>query len=280
MNKGFVSLVGAGPGDPDLMTVKAVRLLNEADVVVYDRLVSPEIMKLIPKGVSCISVGKSPGHHCVPQTEINQLLVTLARKGRHVLRLKGGDPYLFGRGGEEALVLNEHNIPFQVVPGITAAAGCGAYSGIPLTHRGMTHGVRFLTGHTMSEDTDAEGESTINWEKIADPDCTLAIYMGLSGLDNICTQLIKAGLAASTPAAAIHEGTTRDQQKLISTLDSLAKDVKSSQLKSPVLVIIGEVVSLNESLNWFQSIDLTDARRSDINESNLFEFDATDIAHV
>ena len=270
MNKGFVSLVGAGPGDPDLMTVKAVRLLNEADVVVYDRLVSPEIMKLIPKGVSCISVGKSPGHHCVPQTDINQLLVKLAKKGRHVLRLKGGDPYLFGRGGEEALVLNQHNIPFQVVPGITAAAGCGAYSGIPLTHRGMTHGVRFLTGHTMTEDN-----NSIDWQKIADPDCTLAIYMGLSGLDNICAQLIKAGLAASTPAAAIHEGTTRDQQKLISTLDSLAEAVKSSQLKSPVLVIIGEVVSLSESLHWFQSVDLSDAKKS-----SQYEFDANDIAYV
>lgn len=275
MNKGFVSLVGAGPGDPDLMTVKAVRLLNEADVVVYDRLVSPEIMKLIPKGVSCISVGKSLGHHCVPQTDINQLLVNLAKKGRHVLRLKGGDPYLFGRGGEEALVLHRHNIPFQVVPGITAAAGCGAYSGIPLTHRGMTHGVRFLTGHTMTGDGDTGISNSIDWQKIADPDCTLAIYMGLSGLDIICAELIKAGLDPSTPAAAIHDGTTRDQKKLISTLDSLAEEVKTSQLKSPVLVIIGEVVSLNQSLNWFQSVDLSDAKKS-----NQFEFDANDIAHV
>ena len=270
MDKGFVSLVGSGPGDPDLMTVKAIRLLSEADVVVYDRLVSPEIMKLIPKGVSCISVGKSPGQHCVPQNEINQLLVTLAKKGRHVLRLKGGDPYLFGRGGEEALILHQHDIPFQVVPGITAASGCGTYSGIPLTHRGMSHGVRFMTGHTMTGN-----HETIDWQKIADPNCTLAIYMGLSGLDNICAQLIAAGLASSTPAAAIHEGTTRDQQKLISTLDSLAESVKTSNLKSPVLVIIGEVVSLSDSLNWFQSTDLSPAI-----QSSYYELDANDIAHV
>lgn len=246
--KGFVSLVGSGPGDPGLLTVKALRLIQKADVVVFDRLVSSGILALIPHGVTQISVGKSPGKHCVPQEQINEIIVSLASSGRHLVRLKGGDPYIFGRGGEEALVLRQHGIPFEVVPGVTAAAGCSAYSGIPLTHRGLNHGVRFITGHQKNNET-----LDINWDKVADPDCTLVIYMGLSNLKNICVELERAGLPASTPAAAVHGGTTEHQQKVTSTLSQLADEVTRAELKSPVTAIIGEVVSLGEQLDWFQS---------------------------
>ncbi len=245
--KGFVSLVGSGPGDPELLTLKALRLLQQADVVVYDRLVSPEIMTLVPNGVSLISVGKSPGKHCVPQDQINEIIVSLARSGRRVVRLKGGDPYIFGRGGEEALVLRDNGIAFEVVPGVTAAAGCSSYSGIPLTHRGLNHGVRFLTGHLQNDEA-----LEVDWEKLADPDCTLVIYMGLANLQKICNELVKAGLPAQMPAAAIHGGTTREQQKVISTLSKLETAVEEAGLKSPVTIIIGEVVSLSEDLDWFE----------------------------
>ena len=248
MIKGFVSLVGAGPGDPDLITVKALRLLQEADVVVYDRLVSSDILDLIPHGVSRLSVGKSVGNHCVPQAQINQTIVNLARSGRRVVRLKGGDPYIFGRGGEEALVLKQHDIPFDIVPGITAAAGCSTYNGIPLTHRGLCHGVRFLTGHFHNDE-----ELNINWDSVADPDCTLVIYMGLAKLQFISDELIIAGLPSITPAAAIHGGTTRSQHKVISTLSVLPEAVFNARLKSPVMIIIGKVVALSDDLDWFKS---------------------------
>ncbi len=244
---GFVSLIGSGPGDPDLLTLKALRRLQQADVVVFDRLVSREILQLIPPGVSQISVGKSPGKHCVPQDQINEIIVSLALSGRQVARLKGGDPYIFGRGGEEALILREHDIPFEVVPGVTAAAGCSSYSGIPLTHRGMNHGVRFLTGHLHDDE-----RLRVDWHKIADPDCTLVIYMGLANLRKICTELIAAGLDADTPAAAIYGGTTDHQQKVIATLDDLARAVDDAGLRSPVTTIVGKVVSLSNALDWFQ----------------------------
>jgi uroporphyrin-III C-methyltransferase/precorrin-2 dehydrogenase/sirohydrochlorin ferrochelatase/uroporphyrin-III C-methyltransferase len=250
MSNGFVSLVGAGPGDAELLTIKALRLLREADVVAYDRLVSSEILDLIPTGVSRISVGKSVGKHCVPQDQINETLVNLARSGRRVVRLKGGDPYMFGRGGEEALILKQHGIAFEVVPGVTAATGCSAYSGIPLTHRGLSHGVRFLTGHFRDNE-----ELNIDWEKVADPDCTLVIYMGLANLSRISSELINAGLEASTPAAAIHGGTTDVHEKVISTLDRLPEDVSRAGLQAPVMIIVGEVVSLNEELDWFQAVN-------------------------
>jgi uroporphyrin-III C-methyltransferase/precorrin-2 dehydrogenase/sirohydrochlorin ferrochelatase/uroporphyrin-III C-methyltransferase len=245
---GFVSLVGSGPGDPDLLTIKALRLIQQADVVVFDRLVSAEILDLIPHGVSQISVGKSPGKHCVPQDQINDIIVGLALSGRRLVRLKGGDPYIFGRGGEEALVLRQHGIRFEVVPGVTAAAGCSSYSGIPLTHRGLNHGVRFITGHLQNNET-----LDVNWDKVADPDCTLVIYMGLANLNKICAELIRAGLPATTPAAAIHGGTTSRQQKVISSLAELAEAVVNSGLESPVTTIIGDVVGLSAELDWFQS---------------------------
>lgn len=242
----FVSLVGSGPGDPDLLTVKALRRLQQADVVVFDRLVSHEILQLIPPGVSQISVGKSPGKHCVPQDQINEIIVSLALAGRRVVRLKGGDPYIFGRGGEEALVLHQHGIPFEVVPGVTAATGCSSYSGIPLTHRGLNHGVRFLTGHLHDDDS-----LRVDWHKIADPDCTLVIYMGLGNLEKICCELIDAGLEADTPAAAIHGGTTRRQKKVVSTLVELPTAVAKTGMQTPVTTIIGRVVELSNALDWF-----------------------------
>ena len=252
MNKqGFVSLVGAGPGDADLMTVKAVRLLQQAEVVVFDRLVSADILSLIPTGISRISVGKEVGKHCVPQEQINEIIVNLAKAGRKIVRLKGGDPYMFGRGGEEVLALKKHNIAFEVVPGITAASGCSSYSGIPLTHRGMSRRVQFITGHFNDNEP-----LDLNWQSIADPDSTLVIYMGLSNLPLAVHSLIDAGLPASTPAAAVQNGTTEFQQRVITTLDQLNDAIHQKRMKAPVMIIIGEVVSLADELDWFQqSID-------------------------
>lgn len=246
-NKGFVSLVGVGPGDAELMTVKAVRLLQQADVVLFDRLVSTDILQLIPAGVSCISVGKDIGNHCVAQEKINKTIVNLARSGRRVVRLKSGDPYMFGRGGEEVLALKQHHIAFEVVPGITAASGCSAYAGIPLTHRGVSRGVKFITGHFSNNEP-----LDIDWQSAADPKTTLVIYMGLANIAHISEALITAGLAASTPAAAIENGTSKNQQRVLSNLKSLPDAISSRNLRAPVIIIIGEVVSLADELDWFQ----------------------------
>ncbi len=262
-NKGFVSLVGAGPGDADLMTVKALRLLQQADVVVYDRLVSADILELIPSGVSRISVGKEVGKHCVPQEQINETIVNLAKTGRKIVRLKGGDPYMFGRGGEEALSLKKHDIPYEVVPGITSASGCSAYSGIPLTHRGISRRVQFITGHFNNDE-----QLDLNWQSIADPQSTIVIYMGLANLSSISNALIEAGLPASTPAAAIHNGTSEIQQRVLSTLEHLHDEIKKKEILAPVIIIIGEVVSLADELDWFQRE--LDGRQSEenFNEKN------------
>ena len=245
--KGFVSLVGAGPGDAELMTVKAVRLLQQADVVVYDRLVSADILSLIPAGISRISVGKEVGKHCVPQEQINEIIVNLAKAGRKIVRLKGGDPYMFGRGGEEVQALNKHQIAFEVVPGITAASGCSSYSGIPLTHRGMSRRVQLITGHFNDNEP-----LDLNWQSIADPGSTIVIYMGLSNLPLAVHSLIDAGLPASTPAAAVQNGTTQTQQRVITTLDQLNDAIHQRRMKAPVMIIIGKVVSLADELDWFQ----------------------------
>jgi len=245
-HKGFVSLVGAGPGDADLLTIKALRLLKTAEVVVYDRLVSNDILQLIPPGVSRISVAKSPGKHNVPQDQINEIIVNLAKAGRRIVRLKGGDPYMFGRGGEEVLALKQHNIAFEVVPGITAAAGCSAYSGIPLTHRGISRRVQFITAHFNNDEP-----VDLNWQSIADPDSTLVIYMGLANLPLVIRSLIEAGLSATTPAAAVQNGTTDIQQRVIAPLDRLYKAIHEQKMKAPVMIIIGEVVSLADELDWF-----------------------------
>jgi len=267
-SKGFVSLVGAGPGDAELMTVKAVRLLQQADAVVYDRLVSAEILSLIPTGVSRISVGKEVGKHCVPQEQINEIIVNLAKSGRRIVRLKGGDPYMFGRGGEEILALKKHRIDFEVVPGITAASGCSTYSGIPLTHRGMSRRVQFITGHFNNNEP-----LDLNWQSIADPNSTIVIYMGLSNLPLAVHSLIDAGMPASTPAAAVQNGTTPSQQRVITTLDQLNDAIHQQRMKAPVMIIIGKVVSLADELDWFQQ-SLTQLEETISEEKNLREKNA------
>jgi len=234
-----VHLVGAGPGDPDLLTVKALRLIQNADVVVYDRLVSESVLALIPVGTSRIFVGKESGRHTMVQDEINALLVKLAQSGRTVVRLKGGDPLTFGRGSEEAAWLERHGIPVDVVPGITAAAGCAAASGIPLTHRGLATGVRYVTGHCRKD-----RPLDMNWESLADPDTTLVVYMGLANLQEISERLIAAGLPQETPAMAIAEGTTNRQKSCLATLATLPAEVEAAALSAPALFIIGRVVSL------------------------------------
>lgn len=257
--QGVVYLVGAGPGDPDLLTVKALRLLQLADVVVYDRLVSPEILALIPTGVTRIAVGKSPGMHCVPQQEINALLAGLAIKSRVIVRLKGGDPFVFGRGSEEALHLRGEGVRFEVVPGITSASAVSTYAGIPLTHRAMSRGVRLVTGHLQRDEA-----LELGWDRLADDSATLVVYMGLSSLGTIAQRLIAAGRAPDTPAAAIQDGTTPRQRRVIATLDTLEHAVGTAGLVSPVIIIVGETVALADTLDWFEPQAGSDAqRRSD-----------------
>ncbi|RAU23385.1 uroporphyrinogen-III C-methyltransferase [Paramagnetospirillum kuznetsovii] len=243
---GQVALVGAGPGDPDLLTVKALRLIQAAEVVVYDRLVSKEIMDLIPPQTERVYAGKALGHHHLVQDEINDLLLRLARSGRNVVRLKGGDSFVFGRGSEEALHLARNGVSFEVVPGISAAAGCSSYAGIPLTHRGLATGVQFVPGHLR------EGRNLdLNWDKLADPQTTLVIYMGLQSLPETSAELIKAGLPADTPACAIENGTTPRQRRVIGTLSNLPGRARDAGLQAPTLIVIGKVVSLAVDLDWF-----------------------------
>jgi uroporphyrin-III C-methyltransferase/precorrin-2 dehydrogenase/sirohydrochlorin ferrochelatase/uroporphyrin-III C-methyltransferase len=240
--KPWVYLVGAGPGDPELLTVKAARLLERADAVVYDRLVGEGVLDLVPRGAMRVFVGKASSAHHLRQEEINDLLLRLARPGRLVVRLKGGDPFVFGRGSEEAAHLTRHGVPFAVIPGITAAAGCAAAAGIPLTHRGVASGVRLLTGHCR-----AGAGLDLNWQSLADPDTTLVIYMGLANLPEICARLIAAGLPATTPAAAIASGTMPEQKVCAAPLGELAERVRAAALEAPVLFIVGRVV---EAMAW------------------------------
>lgn len=236
---GCVHLVGAGPGDPDLLTVKALRLLHSADLVVYDRLVGEAILAEIPATAERISVGKESGFHAVPQDEINALLVRHALAGRDVVRLKGGDPFLFGRGGEEAEALVAHGIPVEVVPGISAAFGCAAAAGIPLTHRDVAQGVRFVTGH-LREDRALD----LDWARLADPDCTLVVYMGVASAGRLAAGLMTGGLAAETPVAVVENGTTGRQRSLLGELRSLDADIARWRVRPPALIIIGRVAGL------------------------------------
>jgi len=242
---GEVYLVGAGPGDPDLLTFRALRLMQQAEVVLYDRLVAPAIVDLCRKDAERIYVGKKRDQHTLPQTEINQLLVDLAKQGKRVLRLKGGDPFIFGRGGEEIDLLSAENIPFQVIPGITAASGCASYAGIPLTHRDYAHTCVFITGHLK------DGSMDLNWDTLIQPRQTIAVYMGIVGLEVLCRELIARGMSATMPAALIQQGTTHKQKVYISDLGSLPDIPKQHDIKPPTMIIIGEVVKLHENLSWF-----------------------------
>ncbi|MBT5387922.1 MAG: uroporphyrinogen-III C-methyltransferase [Porticoccaceae bacterium] len=244
---GEVYLVGGGPGDPDLLTFKALRLMQQADIVLYDRLVSPQVLNLVRRDATRIYVGKTAGDHPVTQDNINQKLVDYALEGNRVVRLKGGDPFIFGRGGEEIETLAEHGIPFQVVPGITAASGCASYAGIPLTHRDHAQSVRFITGHMRG------GKRDLNWPELVLPNQTLVFYMGLSGLETICQGLITHGLDETTPAALIEKGTTEAQQVLVGDLSSLPDIVRQAGPKAPTLIIVGHVVSLQSKLSWFNN---------------------------
>jgi uroporphyrin-III C-methyltransferase/precorrin-2 dehydrogenase/sirohydrochlorin ferrochelatase len=242
---GRVFLVGAGPGDPDLLTLRAARLLAQADVVVYDHLVGEGVLEMINAQAERIYVGKERSNHSMAQEDINALLVQQARLGRQVVRLKGGDPFVFGRGGEELQVLAAHGIAFEVVPGITAACGVASYAGIPLTHRDCAQSCLFVTGHLK------DGSCNLDWPALARPRQTVVIYMGLNGLADICTQLIAHGVAPSMPAAVVQQGTTLDQRVVAATLADLHLRVTEAGLQSPCLIIVGEVVRLHDQLAWF-----------------------------
>ena len=245
---GEVYLVGAGPGDPDLLTFRALRLLQMADVVVYDRLVAPPILDLARREAERIYVGKERDNHALSQENINQLLVRLAKEGKRVVRLKGGDPFIFGRGGEEIATLMENGVAFQVVPGITAASGCATYSGIPLTHRDYAQSVVFATGHLQ------DGTVDLNWKALAHPNQTIVFYMGLHGVGVVSAQLIAHGLPADTPVALVQQGTTQNQRVVVTTLDRLEATVRDEALKPPTIIIVGKVVELHKTLRWFKPL--------------------------
>ena len=253
---GEVYLVGAGPGDPELLSFKALRLMQKADIVIYDRLVSEPIMNLIRQDAEKIYVGKQRADHAMPQENINQLLARLALNGKKVLRLKGGDPFIFGRGGEEIESLINDDIPFQIVPGITAASGCASYAGIPLTHRDYSQACIFVTGHLR------DGTVNLNWKMLAHEKQTLVFYMGMHGSKIICKELINHGLKSNTPAALIVKGTTSDQEVIIGNLQNMPKIIKENKIIPPTLLIIGDVVKLHNKLKWFDPF-------SSLNQKNI-----------
>ncbi|MFW1676810.1 siroheme synthase CysG [Pontibacter sp. JAM-7] len=242
---GEVYLIGGGPGDPELLTFKALRLMQQADIVLYDALVSDAVLDLCRRDADLVFVGKKRDNHAVPQEGINALLVQHALEGKRVVRLKGGDPFIFGRGGEELESLKQHNIPFQVVPGITAASACSTYAGIPLTHRNYAQSVKFITGQLKNRSSD------LNFNELVHPNQTLVFYMGLHSLPHLCEEMIKHGKPGSTPAAIVSRGTALDQKVLTATLETLPALQAEAQLPAPALIIIGEVVALHDNLSWF-----------------------------
>ena len=244
-SSGFVSLVGAGPGDPELLTLRALRVMQAASVVLYDHLVSPALVDLTRRDAERIYVGKEQDNHVLPQAEINALMVRLAREGRRVVRLKGGDPFIFGRGGEEIDALLEHGIAFEVVPGITAAAGAASYAGIPLTHRDYAQSCVFVTGHLKN------GSAQLDWQALARPNQTVVVYMGLGGMAQICRGLVEHGMPGSMPAAVVEKATLPEQRVVEGTLLTLAEMVKAQQVGPPAILIVGEVVRLRAKLGWF-----------------------------
>lgn len=244
---GKVYLVGAGPGDPDLITVKGLKCIREADVILYDRLVNSDLLKEARPGADLVFCGKLPKFHTMKQETINHFLVKFAREGKVVTRLKGGDPFVFGRGGEEAEALAKHQVDFEVVPGITAGVAAPAYAGIPITHRKFSSSVAFVTGHHHSDGTDGD----IQWEHLAKGTDTLAIYMGMSHLPHICSQLIHHGLSAGTPAALIQWGTTDEQRTVTGTLENIAEKAVQHNIGNPAMIVVGDVVGLRDSIRWF-----------------------------
>jgi len=243
--RGEVYLVGAGPGDPDLLTFRAFRLMQKADVVLYDRLVEPSILERVRRDAERIYVGKRRSHHALPQEEIGELMVKLASQGKRVLRLKGGDPFIFGRGGEEIDKLADHKIPFQVVPGVTAAAGCSSYAGIPLTHRDYAQSCVFVTGHGK------DGPIELDWSTLLRPNQTVAVYMGLTHLDFLMKEFVRRGADPALPAAVIENGTRPSQITVTGTISDLAAKAVEAGLKGPTIIIVGHVVKLRDKLNWY-----------------------------
>ena len=246
-SSGCVYLIGAGPGDPELLTLRAVRLLQRADVVVYDNLVSADVLDFLPAGAERIYAGKRRNEHTMRQEQINALLVKLAGEGKRVVRLKGGDPFIFGRGGEELQTLAAHGVSFEVIPGVTAASGVSSYAGIPLTHRDYAQTCLFVTGHLK------DGTADLDWHSLVRPNQTVVIYMGLSGLPDICQRMVHHGAPADLPVAVVQDGSTRTQKVVTGTLSTIAERVSAQKLKSPSLTIIGNVVKLHAELAWFKT---------------------------
>lgn len=264
--EGEVYIVGAGPGDAELLTLKALQLMQQADVVVYDYLVSDEIMELVRRDAELICVGKRMGNHSVVQEDTNKLLVDLARQGKKVCRIKGGDPFIYGRGGEEVQELAKHNVRYQIVPGITAAAGCSAYAGIPLTHRDHAQAIQFVTGHCKKDGND------LDWASLAKPNQTLAVYMGVVKSPDIQAKLIEHGRAETTPVAIVENGTRKNQRVFTTTLEKMATEIEAQQVQSPALLIIGEVAALHQELAWFGKTEQVSSFAQPITKVGLADF--------